>query len=100
MTGKATPGPWKVLSSKDGEPIEVIGADRTGVIRMRSICRPTTENGKSNANLIAAAPELLEACERLLENYQVARHINGHTRDTEDIRFARVAIANAKGGQK
>ncbi len=56
---KHTPGPWgisKIGNNYDQYMIQAKGGER--------ICN--TVEGKDNARLIAAAPELLEACETAL----------------------------------
>jgi hypothetical protein len=65
---KHTPGPWRVHG---GYGICVVPNEPIGVIGARTIvaCRQEWIPGKeqhANARLIAAAPELLEACEGLL----------------------------------
>lgn len=55
MKTKHTPGPWKI------EGQNIIGNEINGFI-----C--TWSGRKKDANLIAAAPDLLEACKHVLEN--------------------------------
>ncbi len=61
MTTKHTPGPWVA----DGCVIEHFDAPLKfdiAVTRQHLIWTPDTEHAEANARLIAAAPELLEAC--------------------------------------
>lgn len=59
--------------------------------------RVNTEEHKANVHLIAAAPELLEACEALLRfNTELCEDINVST-NYPSAQKARVAIAKAKG---
>jgi hypothetical protein len=62
---KHTPGPWDVLSNY-GERDRVLQAnfkDNGGCY----VCQTYGKDKQANARLIAAAPELLEACEKLLK---------------------------------
>ena len=55
---KHTPGPWNIFNSKiQGTWIDPIGL---------RVDNTRQDNWKANARLIAAAPELLEACETIL----------------------------------
>ncbi len=51
---------------------------------------------ESNSRLIAAAPDLLEACEMLLAHIQIDPPL-AMFRDPQDIEIAKKAIAKAKG---
>lgn len=61
------PGPW----TTDGESIW--GGDKACIAHVYTACagcRPTRKTAKANARLIAAAPELLEACGAIIRmNY-------------------------------
>ncbi len=59
-----TPGPWTVQAS----PVcyHVVSADRG----FETGCIDFDGNGLANANLIAAAPDLLAACKRLKSYYE------------------------------
>lgn len=93
-SNKFTPGPWSVVSSKSVEPgpyfpIRVAGA-HSDVARV--------SHGE-NARLIAAAPELLEAAQKLMraifkEAPECAARLNGAN---ELLRLGE-AIAKATGG--
>lgn len=88
MTTKHTPGPWV----ESGEFI--LGADHT------TICQARDEDAwEANAQLIAAAPELLAALEGLMEHFigdRSSRNVVGAAGLACDV--ARAAIAKAKGG--
>lgn len=63
---KHTPGPWKARHSGFGDA-EVVGSEITGI---PAPFTPTVIGSRLNwadANLIAAAPELLEALERVVD---------------------------------
>jgi hypothetical protein len=56
-----TPGPWTVTDvyySWSGEPLRQIEAETVMIAEVYADC----DEGMKNARLIAAAPELLEAC--------------------------------------
>jgi hypothetical protein len=76
---KHTPGPWHVRG-------RLIEADRHTVAALSKVtdCDLLREESEANARLIAAAPELLEACEtclRLLESEDLdANKFDGEAR--------------------
>lgn len=78
---KHTPGPWKIDNGGGTTYIE----DATDI----SICRVSANNQIANAQLIAAAPDLLEALEKAVNR-------QGFTND--ELIDARKAIAKANGG--
>ena len=96
METKHTPGPWTCheLGDEDGS------WERWSIVHNGPLCYggdacqgPAVS--EANARLIAAAPELLEACEAIaldLEN-------NGELYETDEARIEilRAAIAKAKG---
>lgn len=94
---KSTPGPWR-FDREFGE----IRADFHGVI-----CRPafrgsainSTEEIRANAQLIAAAPELLAALELCLKNsgFRRASGVESGPMIEREIEAARAAINKAKG---
>lgn len=95
-----TPGPWIFGVYETTEPFRKIE-------RHACVCDPITmmviattgsaddEQSQMDAELIAAAPDLLEACEAL-----VTYHDRGDSRDnrlTDYLNAARAAIAKARG---
>lgn len=86
MTHKpeATPGPWEAI---DGIVYPAAGADdgRDWIADLRC-----ASNENANAALVAAAPELLAALEKIIEG------VAGCQRDPQ-WEAARAAIAKAKG---
>lgn len=101
---KHTPGPWKAVEGKDfdGEKEIVIRGHEQG--RIMRIANAWLE---ANACLIAAAPELLEAC-KVVEGYlQALRSVKYATSDknpasdgSHHITLLQVAIAKAEGEEK
>lgn len=82
MSTKHTPGPWKMNG-----PTLVGNGYNIG-----SVNSHRTTEGEANANLISAAPELLEACERMANAKSLGEK-------NEARRLARLVIAKAKGHQ-
>lgn len=88
---EGTRGPWKVRSSTIGS----VGTENKLVhICMEPIDPYLGMDGedKANMNLIAAAPELLEALQKMVESYQFEASI-----DNPALLQARAAIAKALG---
>ncbi len=118
-----TPGPWHLSHQLgDGFSIAKEIAPNCGRLLPLATAHPVTktlgveitiEEAKANAQLIASAPELLEALEGMLENYIELKRISlcmaksdapnwiGASMTPEDdvhVIAARQAIAKAKGG--
>ena len=82
-----TPGPWEVRTTPGSpeDPCQV----GTGMVYTADACGPSLEERDANAHLIAAAPEMLEALERIAgKHYQSV----GYAREQ-----ARAAIKKARG---
>lgn len=99
MSANHTPGPW--VLDDDGHDIRTHLADQwpCGCVEGNLIAYVAhTEDvlGQANAHLIAAAPDLLAACEALLRD---AREFFP-TVSGEAITAAEDAIAKAKGGAR
>lgn len=97
MASNHTPGPWKMNDLRH---------QRAGKIKIEHDCAVSGQYGLTshvanvmsrsecadgNANLIAAAPELLEACEALLR--ALPSEFNG----SPELRQAHEAISKARG---
>ena len=105
MTTKTqhTPGQWEAdIRLAQSTVIDKNGNIIADIARDSNSCTAQTytdENIAANARLIAAAPELLAACEALVEA------IEGHEARTKvyqmhpAIEIARAAIAKAEGGE-
>lgn len=78
---KHTPGPWAADRDND-----VVTSDGTGIAAVHG---EDADNEQANARLIAAAPDLYWALERVA-------HWNGKGDPTDLIRQARNAIAKAE----
>jgi hypothetical protein len=95
-----TPGPWKVFGRPYDRYFAVIDSmpDRDGAVVANCICHValTNEDAKANANLIAAAPELLAALQELITLKDTKPH-DYEQRKIQAWRAAREAIENAIG---
>lgn len=90
MTTTHTPGPWTAMPHKprgpDAKRFQVRGPDDAGPTA-RFVC----ENARlADARLIAAAPELLEALERLVDYVFL-------NKDYDAVSYAEYVIAKAEG---
>lgn len=86
-----TPGPWKIETL--GSCLRVTKSEHEHTnddIAVLGDCRDAQQ--QANANLIAAAPELLEACQMLL---LLANGFTQWTNFLDPKRIARAAIARA-----
>ena len=97
-----TPGPWKADPNRifDYEGIFTVfiwgpNGDGFGRVAMTYAEYGNEDELMPNAYLIAAAPDLLEAAQRLLNLEDESGGRAFPTKD--DIAFARLAIAKAKG---
>ena len=92
-----TPGPWtiekcpKATAVTDGESWPWLVSYNDGEYE-GCLALVQTQNAEANAKLIAAAPELLEALEMMLDMSEMGGFGKSAAEDT-----ARAAIAKAKG---
>lgn len=105
---KHTPGPWKIWDGWGSRKFAPVVVDCIfevdGKFVGNCICHvaSTNENAVSNAHLIAAAPELLEALEDILSGWRYIRQDPNHKAlygvgwDRAQEK-AEAAIAKAKG---
>lgn len=99
MTTKHTPGPWAV--DDDGD-VCISDLERLIAAVDRRNVTLRKDEAAANAALIAAAPDLLAACEALAEAQQRAdagEHV-GFGLYVDAVDAARAAIAKAKGETK
>lgn len=100
---KHTPGPWKLggvcdRGEWDSRFIDVPGHDQA--IRVSTVgpgVKPDYGCQLADALLICAAPDLLEACKRLLAAHAPICEGDDSGED-DDCKFARAAISKATGG--
>ena len=103
MTTKHTLGPWKIDDATD-MPLAVIKDDENGM----GVCeiglqhQPNKNDASpeqfANARLIAAAPELLEACRGLLDTVLAIKEekVRMYSGDRARIKTAEAAINKAE----
>lgn len=95
---KFTPGPWEHKKDGDGEwRVRQKGSVKKvlGGTTERPVCEVV--NTIADARLIAAAPDLLEALEQMIDEYGTAG--DGWPRNNKVLRDARAAILKARGQQ-
>lgn len=95
MTTKHTPGPWHVGRGADGHPIVYVDCPASegsgpGIAHVCPIphMRSTQGTKEANAHLIAAAPDLLAACDEALNHIEEG---------TTSYHYISAAIAKARG---
>lgn len=102
MNARHTPGPWAVYPSNGGDPIIGPAATDDGRFAIARAYFPNySPDGivaarrevDANARLIAAAPELLAACEQA--EYWLA-HDDGSAEPVEMLRVLRAALAKVQ----
>jgi hypothetical protein len=94
---KTTPGPWKLaeINDEDGNLTHFVTSACDDSIITYALPRTyADEELMANAQLIAAAPELYEACQYLVENCENADD-DGYN-DSEFIEQVFIAIERAK----
>ena len=99
-----TPGPWTVYYTPDGRPhqIDALNGRKgpggiTSVTRWGGIMSPSSEEGKANARLIAAAPDLAEALANLRRICSDIPAVERNPKFAEANRAALAALAKAHG---
>jgi hypothetical protein len=103
MSGKYTPGPWKQYAPEIGGEV-----DQDYRTIQDEGCEPFRDGGmyltgfvtEANARLIAAAPDLLEACERAVDACRdnlVAYQFKNEQALLTALQVCEAAIAKAKG---
>jgi len=104
-TPNHTPGPWRIIDSRDQGKATVVGSDfpAMGFVADVNLCRNNTHqqvDGRANAALIAAAPAMYEALNALVEVFPSVVKMTpyGVTMDISKIHDdAKAALAQAEG---
>jgi hypothetical protein len=91
-----TPGPWFVSPPTRENPSEARVTALAGGVRIYEA--PLTRETEANAHLIAAAPDMLAALERLLSSALIAQPYNAQF-FAPVVAAADAAIAKARGGK-
>lgn len=99
MSDTYTPGPWHVYAGENGK--QYVLAGNSPASKADIIWAPTTSpDNAGNAQLIAAAPDLLAACEQFLRYADHGNHpaLASYTKTAAGGKI-RWAVAKAKGVQ-
>ena len=87
--GKHTPGPWKVCKTELSNDYYITAQcehERAVVCELSMIEGNSIGNTENNARLIAAAPELLEACKASLKTLELKKKWgNGHVQSDNTL---------------
>ena len=108
---KGTPGPWEIKPEEVDRPyIRIRGTQLGGRFKVANVLSPDydgvhhceADETRANAQLIAAAPELLEALQNLMLNYSDFRERTGRNGDPQNLLIlaALAAINKATGETK
>jgi len=97
--GKHTPGPWELDADPTAtNPVWIIPTNGVKNGDYWSVCKCDGPNAKTNARLIAAAPDLLAALRALITEWDRPREIPADPDWCDAIvGQARAAIAKAEG---
>lgn len=98
MTGKHTPGPWRVVADESAAQVTgfpCIEADGYTVVGLEGMYGDI-ETDFANARLIAAAPDLLDALADAVDAWETHCE-SGDMMQGDWVRDARAAIAKARG---
>lgn len=99
MIAKHTPGPWMVEPINSGETYQITTTERTAFAVIAETPVDGTGRDEANAQLIAAAPRMLDALQLFLHA------VRGHGWDEsvgpegEAVAATRAAIRAATGGE-
>ena len=92
-----TPGPWTAKQGEIGDAFWYVDSPTAGIVHV------TLDNAAANARLIASAPELLEALERIVgasrRYFEDQDYGRGYTGPTP-LEQAKAAIAKATGAER
>jgi len=96
---KHTPGPWKLTTIQGKKYSEQIhNKDMTFICDFNcNPMHPMTKEERANAHLIAAAPEMLETLEYILQNWSPKRENQSLKEWQDEIGDIALLIAKAKG---
>jgi hypothetical protein len=103
MTTNHTPGPWKIVTGNSEREFNEasIRPEKTPikgiVFPIASVRYPNHAFGLANAFLIAAAPDLLEACKALMLSFSAFQHEFQNIDESPEVIQCRNAIIKATG---
>jgi hypothetical protein len=95
MEQKHTPGPWRNLRRNGMGNLVVGQADRVAPLGVADVFVSSVDGAdEANANLIAAAPDLLAACRALVDWYDThAPDVTGCSHEAYELAYAAVRKA-------
>lgn len=101
ITPKHTPGPWRIIDSRDQSKATIVGSDfpDMGFVADVNLCRNNTHqqvDGRANAALIAAAPAMYEALKEWCDYYAAYNPIRDK-RIEPFMKLTKAALAQAEG---
>lgn len=98
-TVKHTPGPWKLLTVGDRNRLCPADKNNQSILTLEDEGNSTFAcvYEEADANLIAAAPDLLEALKLFIRSEKMARDGNPPTGADELIELGESAVAKAEG---
>lgn len=67
-TAKHTPGPWAVIGNREESELDIVQESTGGLIATTESTLGYGDADQANANLMAAAPDMLEALERSVKH--------------------------------
>lgn len=95
---KHTPGPWEVCPHDSTRVFRKNDHnDKNRLFIDPTTCSPIVGESEANARLIAAAPELLEACKEAVA--LITNHESGHCREFEEAQARLLAAIKAAEGE-
>lgn len=96
-TAKHTPGPWDIGKDAIGDLTIYKYASQTHIAKVIINPHGNEDVGRANAQLIASAPELLEACRLAVVDYEYQNEGYAPRPDTPVIKALKQAISKAEG---
>jgi hypothetical protein len=94
---KPTPGPW--TATHDELECFKLEAGDVAIIDGCGCCNSPWLSSDADARLIAAAPDLLQACQLIVSAFDELKQTSAARYEPLQINAARAAIAKATGGQ-
>lgn len=100
MSVQHTPGPWKAypIEMNHGLPYTPVAAN-TLLAKVYSEAFGDYEQSEANARLVAAAPDLLEALRRVVNDWVAPDGLPFEDGEMPALDAARAAISKATGGK-
>ena len=91
---KGSAGPWSSHDDEESMATSVVMNDFGDILCVVGTYMTSTEEDYANANLIAAAPDLLEALQKM---FRAGQKQNWNERYESEMNAARAAISKALG---